>query len=121
MFSPQRIVSGIVVALSVAAISAPAAAATIVAGAPGPSGRQRSAPSVTVYSRQDKQLVPPAKPTAAPVLPAARAPRFTAPTGTFGLTDAAITTGSVVALLLVLGGGLAVSRRRTHRGAALTH
>jgi hypothetical protein len=118
----NRIVFGTAAALSVAAISASGAAATVVAGAPAPSGQHRSAPSATVYSRQDKQLVPRATPAPAPVLPAARTPRFTAPTGGFSLTDAAITTGSVVALLLLaLSGGLAVSRRRTRRGPALTH
>jgi hypothetical protein len=73
------------------------------------------------YSRQDKQVVPPATLAPTPVTPAPHQPRFAAPTGGFSLTDAAITTGGVIGLLLLaLGSGLVVSRRRGHR-AALTH
>jgi hypothetical protein len=76
-----------------------------------------AAPGVTspaVYSRQEKQVVRPATPVPGSVVPAAQAPRFTAPAGGFSLTDGFLTLGGVLLLVaLATGVGLSRNRRRT--------
>lgn len=119
----QRIITSTVVVVALAAISASSAAAMVVyAPSTSATGGHHAFVAAPTYSRQDKQVISPATQAPAPVTPAPRAPRFTAPSSGYTLTDAAITMGGVVALLLLaLGTGVAVSRRRTHHGAAFTH
>ena len=108
--------------LAAAAISAPSAFAMRQLS-PGPA----TAPSKAVryvYDRPDRRLIPLTAPSQTIKTPRT-APRTASPAGGFFGSDAWITVGAVLALmLLVLGSGLALSRNRAGRPrgtAAATH
>jgi hypothetical protein len=144
MATTNRISTGVVLALALAAASAPGASARPVGADPSSAaGSQastavRSNPdqqtvngvtanrtSAAVYSRQEKSIGPSTAPSTTAGIPKAIAPpvvvRLQAPASGFDWGDAGIGAAGGFALSMIgLGGALAVSQRHTRRARTTT-
>ncbi|MGN6169892.1 MAG: hypothetical protein ACTHQQ_17245 [Solirubrobacteraceae bacterium] len=128
MFSAQRISRVTAIALTAGAVAAPvasarparmapnAAAAAISASQQQVSAAARpAAPVPLIYSRQDKQLAPSSS-SQAPVNVAPASVRAGTASDGFDWGDAGIGAGGALAISIIgIGGGLALSQRRTRR------
>ena len=126
MLSLNHITKGTAVALALGAIAAPVATAGPNADQlatqvrhvhPVSVSKQVSPAAPLAYARQDKQLAPrnaPSLPSQGPIVPAA--PRAATPGSSFDWGDAGIgAAGGVVLSIIGIGGGLALTQRRTRR------
>ena len=122
MTTNHRITTTALLIVSVAAAGAPAASAMPIGGDPATAVN----PTPTVYSPQDKSLVPGTSPSTsggavAKVSASQPVVRIQTPNGGFDWGDAGIGAAGGLALAMVgLGGGLVLSQRRTRRASQTT-
>ena len=119
----HRFSTGVVLALALAAASAPGASARPVGAETSASGA--NPPPAAVYSRQDKSIVPSTAPTTTARIAQASAPpavvRLQPSAGGFDWGDAGIGAAGGLALSMIgLGGVLAVSQNRARRTRGTT-
>ena len=123
MTTTHRISTTAVLILSLAAAGAPAASAQPIGGY---TANPANPTHATVYSRQDKSIVPATSPSTTAASPAkvSAAPpvvRVQAPANGFDWGDAGIGAAGGLALSMIgLGGALAVSQHRTRRTGRTT-